>query len=99
MPFGIYFRLRDSISMRTNMLALDRILIDTELDWVRVFRGDYPEDEILERCKKFMMLKLEAVRRNFPEGTPPRNDGLWVMAEQEARRYLSETYATESDDG
>jgi hypothetical protein len=90
---------REYKSANEHMLALDRILIDTELEWIRVFNGDYPEDQILERRRALMLLQHEAARRNFPDGSPRRNDHLWAIAEEEAIRYLKERYATEGNDG
>ena len=86
---------RQSRAENEHILALDRILIDVELEWIRVFRGDYPEDEVIDRCRKFMMLQHDALRKNFPDGDPPRNNELWAMAEQGDRDYLSATHPTE----
>ncbi|HWE07139.1 MAG TPA: hypothetical protein VG274_10545 [Rhizomicrobium sp.] len=81
------------------MLTLDRLLIDAEMEWSKVFRGDYPEDDILDRRRVLMTLQLEAQRKSFPSGLPPRNQGLWEVAEGEAAAYLSKMYSTgERDD-
>ncbi len=77
------------------MLALDRLLIDAELEWTKVFAGDYPDDEVLNRRHALMMLQHEAIRRNFPDGLPRQNDILREMAEREAADYLAKTYPTE----
>jgi hypothetical protein len=78
-----------------HMLALDRLLIDAELEWTTVFSGNYPDDEVLNRRRALMMLEHEAIRKNFPDGLPRQNEVLREMAEREAAHYLSETYPTE----
>jgi hypothetical protein len=79
-----------------HMLALDRLLIDSQLEWENVFSGHYPNDEIMNRRHKLMMLQHEAERRNFPDGLPSRNEALWITAQQEARVYLTSTYGAEA---
>lgn len=76
------------------MLALDRLLIDAEREWAKVFKGDYPEDEILQRRRVRMTLQLEAQRKSFPSGLPPRSHSLREVAERDAAN-LSEMYAAE----
>jgi hypothetical protein len=77
------------------MLSLDRLLIDTELEWQSVFTGRYTDDEVLNRWHKLRMLVHEAERKNFPAGTPPRNQALQEMAEREAADYLRAMYPTD----
>jgi hypothetical protein len=77
------------------MLALDRLLIDAEMEWAKVFKGDYPEDEVLDRRRALMTLQLEAQRKSFPNGLPPRSQFLQEVAEQEAATYLLNMYGME----
>lgn len=74
------------------MLALDRLLIDAEMEWVKVFKGDYPDDDVLDRRRVLMTLQVEAQRKSFPNGLPPRNHTLQRVAEREAAAYLSGMY-------
>jgi hypothetical protein len=78
-----------------HMLFLDRLLIDAELEWQSVFTGRYTDDEVLNRWHKLRMLQHEAERKNFPTGTPPRNEALQEMAEREAADYLRAMYHTD----
>jgi hypothetical protein len=82
-----------------HMLFLDRLLIDTELEWESVFTGRYADDDILNRQHKLRMLQHEAERKNFPAGLPPRNEALQGMAEREAADYLRAMYHTDGSDG
>jgi hypothetical protein len=87
---------RQYLAASEYMLALERLLIDAELEWTKVFQGDFPDDEVLERRRPLMLLQHGTQQRAFPNGLPPQREALMRVAQQEAERYLTERYLSGS---
>ena len=86
--------IRDQKAASEYMLALDRLLIDAELEWENVFIA-LDNQDILKRRSRLGSLRYEAEGRSFPNGLPARNNLLYARAEQEASAYLAQLYGME----
>lgn len=66
------------------VMSLDALLIEALYEWEGVYSARFSNEEITERRRRLMSLRLEAEKEHFPTGDLPERENLLKLAEQDA---------------
>jgi pyrroloquinoline quinone (PQQ) biosynthesis protein C len=73
-------------------MTLDALLIEALYEWESIFAARFTVEEITDRRRRLMQLRLDAKTKHFPNGLPDRKRYL-ALAEQESVSYFDNCLA------